>query len=148
MSTWNRGSLTVETALLMPVVLLVWMGTVSLCLFIHDRAYLTAAAYEAAVTGSWEAVSRYGSPKGRAREKAGILLQGPLYGAGKIRMSVEEKGDVLSVSMEGGYHSYGGLRWGFHVTGSRKLCRPVSFIRGVHRARGENGQIGGGQSWR
>lgn len=148
MSIWKRGSLTIETALLMPVVLLVWMGTVSICLFIHDRAYLTAAAYEAAVTGSWEAVCRDGVPEGRAREKAGILLQGPLYGSEKIRMSAEEEGDLLSVSMEGGYRSYGGLRWRFHVTGSRKLCRPVSFIREVRRARGAHGQIGGGQSWR
>ena len=147
MCTWKRGSLTIEIALLMPLVFLAWMGVVSVCLFVHERAWITAAAYEAAITGSWDAVSREGDVVGRAQEKISVLLQDPWYGPGRIRTGVEGKGDVLSVFMEGRRRSYGGLQWDLHITGSRKLRRPVSFIRKAKGAKGlyeSAGQIGGG----
>lgn len=144
---WKRGSLTVEFALLMPLVLLAWMGVMSACFFVHERAWLTAAAFESAITGSWDAICKEGDVEGRAWEKASVLLQDPWYGSGRIRTWVEETGDVLSVSMEGRRRSYGGLQWEHHITGSRKLCRPVSFIRKAKGARElyeSARQIGGG----
>lgn len=141
---WEKGSLTVEIALLMPLILLVWMGTVSACLFVHNRAWMTAAAYEAAVTGSWDAVCSEGDVESRAWEKIKILQQTPVYGSKDIRTSLACEKDILSVSIEGGHAVYGGLRWGFHVTGSRKLCRPVSFIRRAKVLREAAGQMGGG----
>ena len=135
----RKGSLTIEIALLMPIVLLVWMGVVSVCLFVHNRAWLTAAAYEAAITGSWDYICREGDVQNRAWEKMNLLLQNPLYGSGKIHTAVEKQGDILLVSVEGRHRSYGGIQWGFQVVGSRKLYCPVSFIRKVRRE-----QIGGG----
>ena len=141
---WSRGSLTVETALCMPLILLVWMGTVSVCLFVHNRAWLTAAAYESAVTGSWDAVCTYGDVEERAREKLQILLQQSLYGSRDIQTDVEKDGETLKVSIEGLHDTYGGLRWKFHIEGSRKLCRPVSFIRKAKSLRETGRQLGGG----
>lgn len=46
----KRGSFTIEAALLMPVIFLVLMGVLYLNFFVHNRAWLTAAAYEAAVS--------------------------------------------------------------------------------------------------
>lgn len=50
----KRGSFTVEAALLMPVIFLVLMGLLYLNFYVHNRAWLTAAAYEAAVTEAWK----------------------------------------------------------------------------------------------
>ena len=50
----KKGSFTIEAALLMPLVLMILIGVLYLDFFVHDRAYLTAAAYEAAVSGSME----------------------------------------------------------------------------------------------
>ena len=47
----KKGSFTIEAALLMPLVLMILIGVLYLDFFVHDRAYLTAAAYEAAVSG-------------------------------------------------------------------------------------------------
>lgn len=143
MHMWKKGSLTVEIALLMPIILLVWMGTVSVCLFVHNRACLTAAAYEAAVTGSWDAIRREGDAERRAEEKLQALLKNPWYGSRDIHTAVEQRGDILLVDIEGGHRSYGGLCWRFHVTGRRRSCRPVPFIREIRKAGGA-GQIGGG----
>lgn len=139
----GRGSLTIEAALLMPILLLGWFGVVSACLFVHNRAWLTAAAYESAITGSWDAICSQGDVEGRAREKLQILLENPLYGSKDLSTAVEENGGTLSVSVEGSHGAYGGLVWHFHVKGSRKLCRPVPSIRKVKSLKEIGEQIGG-----
>ena len=58
---WNRGSLTVEAACVMSLILLAVMGLIYLFFFVHNRAWLTAAAYE-----------QYGKPAGFA--VAGVCL--------------------------------------------------------------------------
>ena len=52
METVKKGSLTVEIALLSPMILTVLFLTVSLCIFVHHRVWLSQAAYEAALTGT------------------------------------------------------------------------------------------------
>ena len=70
----KKGSFTIEAALLMPLVLMILIGVLYLDFFVHDRAYLTAAAYEAAVSGSMEGYKK----KGNIYEKADI--QGRMLG--------------------------------------------------------------------
>lgn len=57
----KKGSFTIEAALLMPLVLMILIGVLYLDFFVHDRAYLTAAAYEAAVSGSMEGYKKKGT---------------------------------------------------------------------------------------
>lgn len=49
MKKLKKGSFTLEAALLMPLLLTVIMSMLYLDFFVHNRAWLTAAAYEAAV---------------------------------------------------------------------------------------------------
>ena len=56
----SKGSLTVETACVMPLILLVLMGLIYLSFFVHNRAWLTAAAYESAISGSMEGIRKNG----------------------------------------------------------------------------------------
>ena len=48
MKKLKKGSFTIEAALLMPLILMVLMGLLYLDFFVHNRAWLTSAAYEAA----------------------------------------------------------------------------------------------------
>ncbi len=47
-----KGSLTVEMSLLMPIILLLFMGCVLAAFYFHDKNVLAGAAYETAVVGS------------------------------------------------------------------------------------------------
>ncbi len=60
--------MTIEAALLMPLLLLVVTITLYLLYFfyVHNKAWLTAAAYEAALDGSLETAR----PEGKSRDKA------------------------------------------------------------------------------
>ena len=53
----QKGSLTVEAACVMPVILLTLTGTLYLCFHVHNRAWLTSAAYESALCGSMEGIN-------------------------------------------------------------------------------------------
>lgn len=57
----QKGSLTVEAACVMPVILLTLTGTLYLCFHVHNRAWLTSAAYESALCGSMEGIKKNGS---------------------------------------------------------------------------------------
>ena len=71
----KKGSFTIEAALLMPLLLMVLMGVLYLDFFVHDRAWLTSAACEAAVSGSMEGYKK----KGNVYEKTDI--QGRILGS-------------------------------------------------------------------
>ena len=62
----KRGSMTIEAALLMPLLLLVVTITLYLFFYVHNKVWLTAAAYEAALDGSMETAR----PEGKSRDKA------------------------------------------------------------------------------
>lgn len=58
MKKLKKGSFTIEAALLMPLILMVLMGLLYLDFFVHNRAWLTSAAYEAAVSGSMKVIKK------------------------------------------------------------------------------------------
>ena len=64
---WNRGSLTVEAACVMSLILLAVMGLIYLFFFVHNRAWLTAAAYESALAGSMDGIREEGRSGDTAR---------------------------------------------------------------------------------
>ena len=58
---------------MMSLVLLVLMGVLYLSFFVHNRAWLTAAACESALTGSMEGVRKDGQPQEAASVRSGNL---------------------------------------------------------------------------
>lgn len=52
----KKGSFTIEAACVMALVLLTVIGILYLCFFVHNRAWLTAAACESALAGSMEGI--------------------------------------------------------------------------------------------
>ena len=121
----KKGSFTIEAALLMPLVLMILIGVLYLDFFVHDRAYLTAAAYEAAVSGSMEGYKK----KGNIYEKADIqgrMLGGiGLLGGKNLRMQTNA-GKTVKVPA-----GFLGQKWKLEVSGKAKPLRPVGWIRKV-----------------
>ena len=127
----KKGSFTIEAALLMPLVLMILIGVLYLDFFVHDRAYLTAAAYEAAVSGSMEGYKK----KGNTYEKADI--QGRMLGGiglpGGENLSMQTNaGKTVKVTYRLEVPA-GFLRqkWKLEVSGKAKPLRPVGWIRKV-----------------
>ena len=128
-------SFTIEAALLMPLILLILMGLLYLNFFVHNRAWLTAAAYEAAVSGSMEGYSK----NGNVYEKAD--MQGRMLGSTGL-----PGGENLSIYTSAGKNvqvtyrmeipaGFLGLTWNIKVTGKAVCLRPVGWIRKIKSAR-------------
>ena len=125
----KRGSFTIEAALLMPVIFLVLMGVLYLNFFVHNRAWLTAAAYEAAVSGSMEGYSK----NGKVYEKADI--QGRMLGSTGLPV-----GENFSMQTSVTYRieipvGFLGLKWKVKAVGKAVPLRPVGWIRKVKSVR-------------
>lgn len=130
----RRGSFTVETACVMPVVLFVLMGLLYLCLFVHNRAWLTAAAYESAVSGSMEGIKKDGPVYETARIKSQSLGSLGFFGAENLS-SQTNAGKKVQVSYDlDTVGSYTGLSWHLHAEGEAKVLRPVGWIRKIKAA--------------
>ena len=125
----KRGSFTVEAALLMPVIFLVLMGLLYLNFFVHNRAWLTAAAYEAAVSGSMEGYSK----NGNIYEKADI--QGRILGGENLSMQTRTGKNVQVTYQMEIPAGFLGMKWKIKATGKAVPLRPVGWIRKVKSVR-------------
>lgn len=129
----RKGSMAIETALLMPVILLVIMTVLYLFFYVHNRAWLTAAAYEAALSGSMEAAV----PDGNSREaalKKGRAWGYRLFGSENLKVQAEE-GQKVQVTYDlDTFSVYGGFRSHLKVQEAVKVIDPVSWIRKVKSA--------------
>ena len=125
----RKGSFTIEMACLMPLFLLVIMGSISLCFYVHNRAWLTAAAHESALMGSYEILKSNGQPKEAAEMRGRQLLAQKLFGAKDLQMQVDAGTKNVQVGFdENTASAYGGLSWHLQVEASEKSIDPVSFI--------------------
>ncbi len=127
----NKGSMTIELALLMPVILLVLFGVLFLFFYVHNRAWLTAAAYETALDGSMENARPDGKSRERALKKGKELGNTGFYGSRDLKFQVSD-GKTVKVTYDLDLISvYGGFNTHLQVQGSAKVIRPVSWIRKV-----------------
>ena len=127
------GSMTVEASLLMGGILLVIVVVLHLFFYVHNRAYLTCAAYESALSGAMAAVTgenTYMVAYGKSRE----LARGSFYGTDGLQahtdISMELLGERVTVSYEAE------TRFGFglptrrmYTEGNALILEPVKWIR-------------------
>lgn len=130
----RKGSMTVETACVMPLILLVLMGILYVSFFVHNRAWLTAAAYEAAVSGSMEGIKKDGQVYETARMKSVELGNMGFFGAENLGTQTNAGKNVLVTYDMDTISSFGGLSWHLHVEGSSEIVRPVGWIRKARAA--------------
>lgn len=131
----KRGSFTVEAALLMPVIFLVLMGLLYLNFFVHNRAWLTAAAYEAAVSGSMEGYSKNGNIYEKADIQGRILGSTGLPGGENLSMQTRAGKNVQVTYQMEIPAGFLGMKWKIKATGKAVPLRPVGWIRKVKSVR-------------
>lgn len=125
----RKGSFTIELACLMPLILLILIGCIYLCLYVHNRTWLTAAAYESAIIGSREMLVKDGTPQTAAYARGKLLLAPRLFGAENLSMSADTESKKVIVQFDADtIASYGGLSWHLTARGQAKAIDPVSFI--------------------
>lgn len=126
----QKGSMTVEAACVMSLILLVLIGTLYLCFFVHNRAWLTAAAWESALSGSMEGIKENGKVLETAQSKSSELGNIGFFGVENLSVRTEEEKDSVKVIYEfDTIASYGGLNWHLKTEAESKIIRPVNWIR-------------------
>ena len=129
----SSGSLTVEAACIMPLILLTVFSCLYLCFYVHNRAYLTSAACESAVCGGIEGVKESGNPYEAARERSIFLGSTGFFGAEDLHtytLAGTESGERISVfyELETALGRYV-LRRHLKAEGTAEIIRPSSDIR-------------------
>lgn len=131
----RKGSATVETAAVMPLILLVLFGSIYLCFFVHNRAWLTAAAYESALAGSMEAVKKDGKIYETSSMRSRELGSTGFFGAENLTCETDVGKNSVQVSYDLDTMSgYGNMLWHMHVTGHSEIICPVKRIRQIKAA--------------
>lgn len=128
---WARGSFTLEAACVMSLVLLVLMGTLYLCFYVHNRAWLTAAACESALAGSMEGIRDEGQAAATARMRSRELGNTGFFGAENLSVQVNAGKEVEVVYAADTLSGFGGFSWKLQAEGKAGLTDPVEWIRRV-----------------
>ena len=132
--TVNKGSLTVETACVMPLILFTLLGLIYLNFFVHNRAWLTAAAYESAVSGSMEGVRKNGQVYDTARMRSEELGNTGFFGAENLSTQTNVGKQVQVTYDLDTISSYGNLNWHLRTEGTSGFINPVKHIRKIRAA--------------
>ena len=130
----RKGSLTVEAACVMSLILLVIMGLIYLSFFVHNRAWLTAAAYESAVSGSMEGIKRTGQVYDTARMRSEELGSAGFFGAENLSTQTNVGKEVQVTYDLDTIFSYGNFNWHLRTEGTSAIIDPVKHIRKMRAA--------------
>ncbi len=139
----KKGSFTIEAACVMSLVLFTLIGLLYLCFFVHNRSWLTAAAYEAALAGSMEECREEGKGYETASLRSRELGNTGFFGAENLQNQVQN-GKKIQVSYTADtVAGFGGFQWKLKAEGHAKVISPPKWIRKVKAAREAIGEIGG-----
>ncbi len=131
-----RGSYTIEAAFIFPFVMSVIVLLIYLSFFIHDRAVMDAASYQAALRGSLVTAGK--SDFTAKAEKAGDeLLKGTLLVTTVKEKEIEMKNNLLTVTYSGIMKIPGGVNIipgipssiEVKVKSQAKRLDPTGFVR-------------------
>ena len=131
-----KGSYTVEAAFLFPLIMSVIVLIIYLSFFIHDRAVMDAASYQAALRGSLVTADK--SDFMAKAEKAGDeLLKDTLLVTRVSEKNIEMKNNTLTVTYSGVMSIPGGVNFipgipselKMKVKSSATRLDPTGFVR-------------------
>ncbi len=131
-----KGSYTVEASFIFPLVMSVIVLIIYLSFFLHDRAVMDAASYQAAMRGSF--VTSDKSDFLKKAEKAGDeLLKEALLVTRVSEKNIELKNNTLTVTYSGIMNIPGGVNFipgiptelKLNVRSSAKRLDPTGFVR-------------------
>ena len=123
-----------KTACVMPLILFTLLGLIYLNFFVHNRAWLTAAAYESAVSGSMEGVRKNGQVYDTARMRSEELGNTGFFGAENLSTQTNVGKQVQVTYDLDTISSYGNLNWHLRTEGTSGIINPVKHIRKIRAA--------------
>ena len=130
----QKGSFTIEAACVMSLLLITIIGVLYLSFFVHNRTWLTAAAHEAALTGSMEGVRKDGQIYEAVSAKGEELGNVGFFGAENLKYQVST-GKTVKVSYQAEtITGFGGFHWTLKTEGGSRIIRPAEWIRKVKAA--------------
>ncbi|MBQ0000024.1 MAG: pilus assembly protein [Clostridiales bacterium] len=137
--TWRKqfrkGSSVIEAAAVMPIIFFAIFACLYLCFYVHNRAWLTAAAYESALVGSMEEAKRDGDPYSAANMRSRELGSTGFFGVENLTtVTVVTKNRVQVTYDMDTMGSYAGMRGHLGVAGESKIIQPVKRIRQIKAA--------------
>lgn len=118
----------------MPLILFTLLGLIYLNFFVHNRAWLTAAAYESAVSGSMEGVRKNGQVYDTARMRSEELGNTGFFGAENLSTQTNVGKQVQVTYDLDTISSYGNLNWHLRTEGTSGIINPVKHIRKIRAA--------------
>lgn len=138
----KRASFTLEAACVMPLVLFTVTGLLCLCFFVHNRAWLTAAACEAALTGSMEGSQRDGEAALAAENRSRELAGASFFGTENLRQQVKA-GNRVTVTYTAEARTGIGGRWTLQVKEASEIIDPAAWIWKIKAAEDALKEMGG-----
>lgn len=115
----------------MPLILMVLIGFLYLDFFVHDRAWLTAAAYEAAVSGSMEGYKKDGNIYEKSDIQGRMLVSDGLPGGENLSMQTNTGKEVQVIYQMEVPAGFLGQTWKIKVSGKAIPLRPTGWIRKI-----------------
>lgn len=116
------------------MILFTLLGLIYLNFFVHNRAWLTAAAYESAVSGSMEGVRKNGQVYDTARMRSEELGNTGFFGAENLSTQTNVGKQVQVTYDLDTISSYGNLNWHLRTEGTSGIINPVKHIRKIRAA--------------
>lgn len=127
----NRGSFTVEAAVIIPFIILVLTAVIILSFFLYDKCALERAAAMAALRGSQEVWEDNNIRYQKTDEGIGAVLENNLLGTSCVEKHVEVKKDQVCVLLKMQYQW-----WNFSAQAEKGVVNPITFIRNCRKAEG------------
>ncbi|MBD5541160.1 MAG: pilus assembly protein [Lachnospiraceae bacterium] len=127
----NKGSFTIEAAVIIPFIVCLLMTILFLAFFLYDRCSLERAAGSAALRGSREIWESSDVQYQKANEGIDFVLSHNLLGADYVDKQIKISGNEIEVILRMQYH-----KWEFQAESQKKVVNPVNFIRICRKGKG------------
>lgn len=127
----NKGSFTIEAAIIIPFIVCLIMSILFLAFFLYDRCSLQRAAASAALRGSQEIWESSDMQYQKADEGIDFVLSHNLLGADCVDKQVQINGNEITVVLRMQYY-----KWEFQAESQKKVINPVNFIRICRKGKG------------
>ncbi|MBQ5850109.1 MAG: pilus assembly protein [Lachnospiraceae bacterium] len=130
-----RGSMTIEAAFIVPLILFVLAELITLFFFYHDKNIINGAAYETAVVGSANAREKETLTEQELKEYCKTRMKGKciFFRHQEISVEIEKNEIVVDVVARKG-------RISAHVKKRSPVTEPEKRIRDLRRLENMNGE--------
>ena len=130
----NAAVTVVQNVVLGLLILLAVMGLIYLFFFVHNRAWLTAAAFESALAGSMDGIREEGRSGDTARMRGRELGSTGFFGAENLDVQVTDGKEIKVVYTADTISGFGRFSWKMKAEGSSRVIKPVEWIRKIKSA--------------